>query len=114
VALDTLTRVISYDVAAVQRHRAVIVECLRDADVSIRRRALDLVYALVNAENVRPLTKELLNYLVRERGPVLPEIVLWVEGAAVAAATRVVLSALRRAVTCGAAGCAFSRLIPCV
>jgi len=65
VALDTLTRVISYDVAAVQRHRAVIVECLRDADVSIRRRALDLVYALVNAENVRPLTKELLNYLVR-------------------------------------------------
>lgn len=64
VALDTLTRVITQDVAAVQRHRAVIVECLRDSDVSIRRRALDLVYGLVNAENVRPLTRELLNYLV--------------------------------------------------
>jgi AP-1 complex subunit gamma-1 len=64
VALETLTRVINHDVAAVQRHRAVIVECLRDPDVSIRRRALDLVYALVNADNVRPLTKELLNYVV--------------------------------------------------
>lgn len=52
------------DVAAVQRHRTVVVECLRDGDVSIRKRALDLVYCLVNADNVKPLTKELLNYLV--------------------------------------------------
>ena len=63
VALNTLARVVAVDTAAVQRHRATVVECVRDADVSIRRRALDLVYALVNEANIRPLTRELLDYL---------------------------------------------------
>lgn len=63
VALSTLCRVVHRDQAAVQRHRQVIVECLKDGDVSIRKRALELVYALVTADNVRPLTKELLTYL---------------------------------------------------
>ena len=47
VALNTLARVVGVDAAAVQRHRATIVECVKDADISIRRRALELVYALV-------------------------------------------------------------------
>ncbi|KAF7814522.1 AP-1 complex subunit gamma-2-like [Senna tora] len=33
---------------AVQRHRATILECVKDADASIRRRSLELVYVLVN------------------------------------------------------------------
>lgn len=36
---------------------------LQDADASIRKRALDLVYVLVNESNVKPLTKELIDYL---------------------------------------------------
>ena len=48
---------------AVQRHRNTILECLRDPDISIRRRALDLSFALINAENVRPLIRELLAFL---------------------------------------------------
>lgn len=48
---------------AVQRHRTTIVECVKDADVSIRRRALELVYGLVNEGNVRNLTRELIDYL---------------------------------------------------
>lgn len=60
-------QVVAVDKAAVQRHRATIVDCVKDADVSIRRRALELVYALVNESNIRPLTRELLDYLaVRE------------------------------------------------
>jgi len=47
VALNTLARVVGVDAQAVQRHRTTIVECVRDADISIRRRALELVYALV-------------------------------------------------------------------
>ena len=47
VALNTLVRVVAVDAAAVQRHRATVVECVKDADISIRRRALELVYALV-------------------------------------------------------------------
>ncbi|KAL3677813.1 hypothetical protein R1sor_020769 [Riccia sorocarpa] len=63
VALNTLVKVVSVDTQAVQRHRTTIVECVKDSDVSIRRRALELVYALVNETNVKALTKELLEYL---------------------------------------------------
>jgi len=49
---------------AVQRHRSTIVDCLKDPDVSIRRRALELLYALVNSKNVKALAREMLNYLV--------------------------------------------------
>ena len=35
----------------------------QDADVSIRKRALELVYLLVNETNVKPLAKELVDYL---------------------------------------------------
>lgn len=64
VALNSLSKVVSEDIAAVQRHRATIVDCLKDADVSIRQRALELIYQLVNDQNVVSLTAELLNYLV--------------------------------------------------
>uniref|UniRef100_A0A803L0G1 Clathrin/coatomer adaptor adaptin-like N-terminal domain-containing protein n=1 Tax=Chenopodium quinoa TaxID=63459 RepID=A0A803L0G1_CHEQI len=35
----------------------------QDSDASIRKRALELVYLLVNESNVKPLTKELIDYL---------------------------------------------------
>lgn len=63
VALNMLMRAISFDAQAVQRHRATILECVKDSDASIRKRALDLVYLLVNESNVKPLTKELIDYL---------------------------------------------------
>ncbi|BGP57801.1 hypothetical protein JCM8202_002455 [Rhodotorula sphaerocarpa] len=63
VALNTLLKVVSIDTNAVQRHRAIILDCLRDGDISIRRRALELSYALVNEQNVRVLTRELLAFL---------------------------------------------------
>jgi len=50
--------------SALQRHRTTVVDCLKDPDVSIRQRALELIYHLVNKENVETLTAELLNYLV--------------------------------------------------
>jgi AP-1 complex subunit gamma-1 len=50
--------------SALQRHRSTVVDCLKDPDVSIRQRALELIYHLVNPENVESLTAELLNYLV--------------------------------------------------
>jgi AP-1 complex subunit gamma-1 len=48
-----LLQVVAVDTQAVQRHRATIVDCVKDADVSIRRRALELVYSLVNEGNIR-------------------------------------------------------------
>mmetsp|Transcript_4683 Transcript_4683/g.9027 ORF Transcript_4683/g.9027 Transcript_4683/m.9027 type:complete len:878 (-) Transcript_4683:184-2817(-) len=63
VALNTLCRVVNKDTQAIQRHRNTVVDCLKDGDISIRRRALDLIYALVTKNNVKALIKELLNYL---------------------------------------------------
>lgn len=63
VALETLRGVVALDPASVQRHRGVIVECLRDPDASIRRRALELGVALVSPDNVRGLMGEMLGYL---------------------------------------------------
>ncbi|CAI5962867.1 unnamed protein product [Closterium sp. NIES-65] len=58
VALHTLIKVVAVDTQAVQRHRNTI-----DSDISIRRRALELVCALVNEGNLKALTRELLDYL---------------------------------------------------
>jgi len=63
VALNTLNKVVDMDTNAVQRHRSIILDCLRDGDISIRRRALELSYALINEQNVRVLTRELLAFL---------------------------------------------------
>lgn len=63
VALNTLNKVVSIDTNAVQRHRNIILDCLRDGDISIRRRALELSYALINDANVRVLVRELLAFL---------------------------------------------------
>lgn len=63
VALNTLIKVVAIEPNAVQRHRNTILECLRDPDISIRRRALELSFTLINEGNVRVLIRELLAFL---------------------------------------------------
>ncbi|XP_075096605.1 AP-1 complex subunit gamma-2 [Nicotiana tabacum] len=63
VALNMLMKALAVDSQAVQRHRATILECVKDTDPSIRKRAVELVYLLVNESNVKPMTKELIEYL---------------------------------------------------
>lgn len=63
VALDTLLTVIQSEPQAVQRHRQTIVGCLSDGDVSIRRRALELTFAILNEQNIRVLAREVLLFL---------------------------------------------------
>jgi len=69
--------------SALQRHRATVVECLKDPDISIRQRALELIYHLVNNENVEALVAELLNYLVlcprEHRGEICTRVLQVVE-----------------------------------
>jgi AP-1 complex subunit gamma-1 len=63
VALNTLVKVVTVEPNAVQRHRNTILECLRDPDISIRRRALDLSFTLIREDNIRVLIRELLAFL---------------------------------------------------
>ncbi|XP_050739073.1 AP-1 complex subunit gamma-1-like isoform X2 [Eriocheir sinensis] len=63
VALNTLLRVVHADNSAVQRHRSTILECLKDADISIRKRAMELCFALINGNNIRTMMKELITFL---------------------------------------------------
>ncbi|KAI6052305.1 AP-1 complex subunit gamma-like 2 [Marmota monax] len=63
VALTSLLRLVQSDHSAVQRHRPTVVECLRETDASLSRRALELSLALVNSSNVRAMTQELQAFL---------------------------------------------------
>ena len=53
----------SLDSMALQRYKAQIVKCLDHQDPSIRRRALDVISALIDANNVETLIPEILVYI---------------------------------------------------
>ncbi|CBZ30512.1 putative adaptor gamma-1 chain [Leishmania mexicana MHOM/GT/2001/U1103] len=63
VGLQTLLMYSSKDFDAVVQHQAIVLECLRDADLSIRRRALDLTVTLITVNNVRLLVPDLIAYM---------------------------------------------------
>lgn len=50
-------------VLLLNRHQKSIVASLKDTDVSIRRRALDLLFTMCNRSNARDIIHELLEYL---------------------------------------------------
>ncbi|KAK8890091.1 AP-1 complex subunit gamma-1 [Tritrichomonas musculus] len=53
----------SVDTIALQRYKTQVVKCLSHRDSSIRRRALDVVSALVDEKNVESLVPEVLDYV---------------------------------------------------
>ncbi|XP_072169660.1 AP-1 complex subunit gamma-1-like isoform X1 [Diadema setosum] len=65
VALNTLLKTVLADMNAVQRHRSTIVDCLKDPDISIQKRAVELCFALINSSNIRTMVKELIFFLDR-------------------------------------------------
>jgi len=64
VALQALKQVVDIDYNAVQRHKQTITECLKDHDIVIKKKALDLLYKITNEQNVKSIVKELLHYLL--------------------------------------------------
>ncbi|XP_027198587.1 adaptor protein complex 1, gamma subunit [Dermatophagoides pteronyssinus] len=63
VALTTLLKTVQADYNAVQRHRSTIVDCLKDPDISIRKKSMELCFALMNENNIKTMTKELIYFL---------------------------------------------------
>ncbi|KAJ2613200.1 clathrin associated protein complex large subunit [Coemansia sp. RSA 1365] len=75
VALAALAAAVVSEASAVQRHRATVMRCLRDADATIRRRAVDLAFALANADNATSVVDELLRALPHADAELRPSIV---------------------------------------
>nr|CAB3222085.1 AP-1 complex subunit gamma-1 [Phallusia mammillata] len=65
VALNSLLKTVHTDMTAVQRHRTTVLDCLKDPDTSILRRAMELCFSLINSQNVRGTMRELLSFLSR-------------------------------------------------
>jgi AP-1 complex subunit gamma-1 len=59
-----LQSVAKTDLNSVQKHKNIILECMKDNDISIKRRALDLVYIIINTNNIKQIIKECLNFLI--------------------------------------------------
>ena len=62
--------------AAVKRNQAQIIESLHDPDISIRRRALDLLFGMCDTANAESIVKELLEYLTVSDFAIREELVL--------------------------------------
>ncbi|CZT18044.1 related to APL5-AP-3 complex subunit, gamma-adaptin, 107 KD [Ramularia collo-cygni] len=63
VALLAFVKITSSHADLVSQHQDVILECIDDADISIRTRALDLVAGMVNANNLQTVVERLLRQL---------------------------------------------------
>ncbi|KAL5763867.1 hypothetical protein ACOSP7_016232 [Xanthoceras sorbifolium] len=65
LGLENMTRMLMVtDVQdIIKRHQAQIITSLKDPDVSIRRRALDLLYGMCDVSNAKDIVEELLQYL---------------------------------------------------
>lgn len=65
LGLDTMAHLAarSDSMDAIKKHQDTIVLSLRDRDISVRRRGLDLLYSMCDSSNAKPIVAELLRYL---------------------------------------------------
>ncbi|VTZ70175.1 AP-1 complex subunit gamma, putative [Plasmodium chabaudi chabaudi] len=64
VGLCTLQKLLKKDPKTLHIYRNTIIECLKDPDISIRKKALDVAFALITKDSLKIMIKELLNYLL--------------------------------------------------
>lgn len=78
LALENMSRLAEVPavVDTVSRHQKTIIAQLRDPDVSIRRRALDLLFIMCNPANAVEIVEELLAYLAIAEFSMREELVL--------------------------------------
>ena len=65
LGLDTMAHLAARteNLEAIKRHQGTIILSLRDKDISVRRRALDLMYSMCDTDNSELIVGELLRYL---------------------------------------------------
>lgn len=60
----------------IKRHQGIIIGSLRDRDISVRRKGLDLLYSMCDASNAQAIVGELLKYLQSADFAIREEMVL--------------------------------------
>ncbi|PQE33995.1 hypothetical protein CJF32_00002849 [Rutstroemia sp. NJR-2017a WRK4] len=60
----------------IKQHQAIIVGSLKDRDISVRRKGLDLLYSMCDQSNAQPIVGELLQYLQNADFAIREEMVL--------------------------------------
>ncbi|KAF6766032.1 adaptin N terminal region-domain-containing protein [Ephemerocybe angulata] len=65
LGLDTMAHLAARaeSLEPIKKHQATIIMSLRDKDISVRRRALDLLYSMCDSDNSELIVGELLRYL---------------------------------------------------
>ena len=65
LGMDTMAQLASRSesLEVVKRHQDTVIFSLKDRDVSVRRRALDLLYSMCDGSNAKTIVGELLKYL---------------------------------------------------
>ncbi|KAI4178347.1 MAG: hypothetical protein L6R41_008430 [Letrouitia leprolyta] len=60
----------------IKKHQNIIIGSLRDRDISVRRKGLDLLYSMCDPTNAQPIVNELLRYLQTADFAIREEMVL--------------------------------------
>ncbi|KAF0715417.1 Aste57867_3367 [Aphanomyces stellatus] len=78
IGLDSMNRLVRLEGAseAIRQHKATVIFSLKDADNSVRRRALDLLFAMCDHSNALEIVGELVTYLAVADSIIREEIVL--------------------------------------
>jgi len=78
LGLDAMTHLAarSDTLDPIKRHQNIILGSLRDRDISVRRKGLDLMYSMCDTSNAVPIVNELLKYLPTADYSIREEMVL--------------------------------------
>lgn len=78
LGLDAMTHFAarSETLEPIKRHQNIIIGSLRDRDISVRRKGLDLLYSMCDPSNSQPIVNELLKYLQSADFAIREEMVL--------------------------------------
>ena len=61
---------------SIKKHQATVLVSLKDADISVRRRALDLLFVMCDTDNAERIVDELVEHLVHADAAIREEMVL--------------------------------------
>ena len=63
LAMNSLIDISKIDVSSVQKHKNIILQFLNDSDIVIKRKSLDLIFIIVNTENIKQIVSESLKFM---------------------------------------------------